>query len=724
MTFDIGAAMSFPTLEEIVVATAEAVRPTERITVSQAAERYHKIPGTVTGAFDLNKTPYLREPMDVLTSLDFTGMVFIGPARTGKSAMFINWLAHTALHNPVEAMMLVHMAQHTARTWSRNDLAKAFRNSDELRAALVPGRRNDNTFDKAFISGMNLEITWPTINNLSGKTVPYTWIMDYDREPIAIDEEGDKWSLTKKRAQTAKRYGMSAAETSPGFPVTDPRWIATSPHEAPPTKGLLSVYNQGDRRRWYWRCPQCASAFEPHRKLLVYPDSQDPMESAEQVVMACPHDGFPMSPDMQYERNLGGRWVRDGQMWLPDSREPLVGSPRRSLIASFWMFGPAAGFTDWKELVLKLRSAELDYERTLSEESLKTVMTTDFGEPYTPKALMGEALPDTLKARARHLSGKGVVPAGPRFLITTIDVQKRSFVCHTFGLEPVQVGSEGGGWMLDVHHVDMRKIEKSARLDDDGHPKPVDPAAYPEDWDLLIDLIEQTYELGDGSGRRMGVHLVACDSGGAASAASVRLNANAEGPKVSVTSNAYAFWRRLRDDPQHRQHHLRFNLLKGEPSNSQPLLHKTFPDSLQKDRYAIARGDVPVWAVNSNKAKDQVANMLAREEPGGQVHFPIWYDEQGKPLDIDWLYKQLTSEVRQPAGWFNPARRRNEAFDLLSYLVAFLTHPLVRAYGIDWAAPPPWAMEWDRNSLVTGTDGSPPPIPVKRSIGDLAADLG
>jgi hypothetical protein len=78
---------SYNSIEEMILATADAVRPPERITVSQAAERYHivKNPGMHEGPFSLDKTPYLREPMDVLTSLDFTSMVFAGPARTGKA---------------------------------------------------------------------------------------------------------------------------------------------------------------------------------------------------------------------------------------------------------------------------------------------------------------------------------------------------------------------------------------------------------------------------------------------------------------------------------------------------------------------------------------------------------------------------------------------------------------------------------------------------------------
>ncbi len=714
---------AYATLEELLVATAEAVRPRERISVSEGAERYHGVPSSLTGKFDLSKTPYLREPMDVLSSLRFNGMVFVGPARTGKSAMFINWLCHTALTNPTD-MMMVHMAQHAARSWSKSDLDKAIRHSPELRAAMLPGRQNDNTFDKMFLSGMRFELTWPTEVNLSGKTVPYTWIPDYDREPIEVEGKGDKWSLTMRRGQTAGRYRMHAAETSPGFAIEDPKWQPSTPHEAPPTKGLLSVYNDGDRRRWNWACPQCRGAFEPHRRLLSWPDSRDPAECAAQVVMVCPHDGFPMQPEMQFELNLGGQWVKEGQMWVPGARDPLVGTPRLSKIGSFWMFGPAAGFSDWGELVSDLRAAELDYENTLSEDKLRTVITTGFGEPYLPKALEGTEMPDTLEARARHAAAKGEVPEGVVALLTMIDVQKQSFVCHNFGLEPVRVEA---GWMIDIHHVDMWKIAKSRRLDADGEHKPIDPASHPEDWDVLIDeVLLRTYPLADGSGRRMAVKLAASDSGGAASAAAARLNAALAGPKVSVTSNAYAFWRRLRDDPQARQLHQRFHLLKGEPSNSKPLLMRTLPDSLKKDQFAIARGDVPLWAVNSNKAKDKAHVMLGRDEPGGQVRFPVWFDEGGKPLDIGWLYRQLTSEIRVTAGWRNPARRRNEAFDLLSYLVAFFDHPDIRLHQINWASPPPWARPWDTNALVVGADGESP-IDGKsdrKRLADLAGDLG
>lgn len=720
----------FDSLEEMIAHAAEGLRPQERITVSQAAERYHIVKRAPMhdGPFSLTRAPYLVEPMDVLTSLDHTGMVFIGPARTGKSAMFLNWMAHTAIHDPTD-MMLVHMATHTAREWSQTDLEKMLRDSPEVKKRLVPGRQNDNVFDKRFMSGMRLGITWPTITNLSGKTLRYAWIMDYDREPLEIDKEGDKWTLTKKRTQTYKRFGMTVAETSPGHPVEDPKWMPATPHEPPPAKGLLSIYAESDRRRWYWRCPSCHSAFEPHRKLLVYPNCIDPMEAAEQVEMACPHCGSLMKPGDQRELNLGGRWLKEGQTWLPNGE--IVGVGKRSPIAGFWMFGPAAAFTDWTELVYKYLIAEKKFDDTGDEGPVQTVITTDFGEPYTPKALEAGRLPEELKSRAKAYAKKGEVPPGVAFLITTIDVQaggRPSFVCHTYGLAPVQVGER---WALDVYHVDMWKIRKSPmRTDEDDQPALIDPAAYPEDWHtLLSEVIERTYPLADESGRRMAVKLIACDSGGAASAASVRANKNIqqEGRTVSVTANAYEFWRWLKQHPEGRNHHLRFHLLKGQGSPHAPEIHKTLPDSQQKDKFSIARGDVPVWLLNSDKGKDQVFNMLGRTEPGGQIHFPVWFDDDGGLIEIDWLYSQLTTEIRTTKGWSNPSRRRNESFDLLYYLWLFLKHPDIRAEHINWEAPPGWANpDWDHNDLVVLADQRPfePPSAPSTSLSDLGGVLG
>lgn len=710
MTLGIGhnGGPAFRTLEDMVVATAESVRPPERISVSTAAERYHiaKAAGVSAGNFDLSLTPYLREPMDVLTSEEFQGMAFAGPARTGKSSMAINWLCHTAITDPND-MLFVHMAQHTARLWSMQDLEKAIVDSPELRKRMVPGRQNDNVYDKKFMNGMRAMITWPTIKNLSGLTVRYQFILDMDRiKPQLIDGEAHVYDATRKRGGTFKRRAMCAAEGSPGFPVLNPRWVATSPHEAPPCEGILSIYNRGDRRRWQWECPHCGGKFEPHFSRLRWPDvgdSKDFMAAGEQCWLECPHcfqqDGALITPDMQRTLNIGGRWIKEGQTWLQNGE--IVGEARRSRIASFWMFGPAAGFTDWPQLVSTYLEAKAQYDSTGDESALMTTVNVDQGDAYTPKHLEGGRLPETLKARAEDWGSsidEPMIPVemGAGFLVATIDVQNRDFVVHVY------LVTEGGVYT----HIDFFKLKFSPDRTEPGPrgeeiPSVINPAGYVSDWFTLIpNVIERTYPLNDGSGRRMGIKIVGCDSGG----------------RPGVTGNAYEFYNHLRAEGKHQ----RFHLLKGDESGRSVgvFLRPTMFDSQKKDKFSIARGDIPGWLVASNFTKDAVNNLL---EAPGRIRFPRWAP--------DWLYAQLTSEIRddRTGKWAKIGIRNNEAWDLLCYCHAICySHPDIRLQFIDWANPPSWAGPWDRNDFVFGKDGAPAftEVAARPSLAELGDALG
>lgn len=715
--------MAFDSLEHMVAATFAAVSPLEQLSVTEAAQKYVYIrqPGSYVGYWSEKDAPYIVEPQEVLDSLSYTGMIFVGPARSLKSQMGLNWIAKVAKTDPSD-LMVVHMAQHTARDWSKRELDKVFRDSTEakgggpgLQSLLRPGRQNDNTFDKAFLSGMNLIVTWPTANNLSGKTVRRSFVMDYDRMPDDVNGEGNVFDLTDKRGESFKMHRMTAAESSPNpdKEIADPKWRGKTAHEAPPIKGIFSLYNRGDRRRWYWRCPQCRHSFMPQFGLLRYPKSDDPMESAEQVVMVCPHDDFPMEPAMKRELNLGGRWVKDGQIWTPEGTIVPINGQRvaRSDIASFWMEGPAAAFQGWDKLVLNYLRAEQAYEDTGDETALKKTVTTDQGSYYIPKARLSERVPEDLKNKAEDWGStedSPTVPRGVRFLVATVDVQARSFVVQVQGFTET-----------DMVMIDTFKIRKSKRLDADGDPLPIDPAAYAEDWDTLIDqVIRKTYPLDDATGRHMQIKVSGCDSAG----------------REGFTTNAYAFWRRLREGGEGL--HRRFILVKGDGRLTLPRTSVAWPDNQQKDKNSAARGDVPVLRLNSNMLKDQISNMMARRVAedaeavgGGMIRFPSWL-----PL---YVYQQMTNEIRTSKGtWENPASRRNESFDCAYYALAIVIRPpdiatnapwaVVRWDRIDWDNPPSWAREWDENELVIDTKSEarliaePKPKP---SFAELAKNL-
>lgn len=621
-------------------------------------------------------------------------------------ALIINWIAYSAKVDPAD-MMVVQTSQATARDFAKRRIERLFRHSEKIGDCVLPGKQNQNVFDTRFKSHTLLTLSWPTINELSGKPIPRLALTDYDRMDQDIDGEGSPFDLARKRTTTFRRFGMTVAESSPGFEVDNPRgWIKKTPHEAPPTKGVLSLYNRGDRRRWYWRCFHCDEVFEPEFSHLVIPDSDDQMEAAEATVMACPICGGIIPPVFDEKNGVPGkhemnqhraRWVKDGQLWLPDGS--MGGSPVRSDIASFWLKGVCATFADWKTLVLNYLKAMEEYTKTGSQEALKTTVNVDQGLPYVNLTESSGRLPEQLKGRSDPSLGEKVVPEGVRYLDAMIDVQKHRFVVQVHG-----VGVGGDRWI-----VDRFDVKKSKRLDEDGDALWVAPASYAEDWELLVDeVIHKTYPLGDGSGRSMMIKVVGCDSGG----------------REGVTSKAYDFWRWLRDSEEHagKNLHRRFHLVKGGSNPTAPRVAVTFPDTERKDRKAAARGEIPVIMINTTLIKDMADAMLSRTEPGGgMVNFPNWLPDD--------FYTELTVETRTNGKWENPHKLRNESWDLLSYSIAVSVSKYIAFEHIRWDKPPAWAEEWDRNDLVLATEnavnGALPftPKPKYKSLSELAKDL-
>ncbi len=695
MTFEYSKA-SFRSLEQMVASISDMLQPPERLTVSEAAAQYREIknPPAYVGKWSNEKTPYLVEVMDTLTSLEFQGLVFVGPARVGKSDLFYNWLLHSALCDPAD-MIFYAMTREVARDISQGDLGKVFRHSEKLGQMLVQGRNNDNTYDKRFRNGMRLLMRWPTITELSGKTLPRVWFADYDRVEDADDiaKEGPMFDLGMKRTTTYKRFGMTVAESSPGRPVDNPKFILSSPHEAPPTKGILGLYNRGDRRRRYWRCAHCRTPFEPTFKLLVYPDSKDFWEASEAVTLECPHCQYRHTPDLKREldSNDNAKWIQDYVTWHKDGS--LTGTPRKTNIASFWMKGPIAAFQTWQSLVFNYLQAKAAFEATGDEGPLKKTITTDQGDPYIPKSLESGRSPESLMDHARNWGSSKEEPTVPdwvRFLIATVDVQsgaRAGFV--------VQVTGFGLGGDSTV--IDMFRILKSERLDSDGERLPMAPESYLEDWDQLIGkVIEKSYPLADNSGRRMSIKLTGCDYGGT----------------DGVSVHAREFWRKLNRDAKSHQ----FLLVKGEPSKTAPHVQLKYPDANQKDKFNSARGDVPVLFINSLEVKDMLSGLLGRTTPGGGMWtFPHWAPP--------WFYSQMTTEMRTDKGWEKPKNnsRRNEAWDLSYYALGLLRSPEIRAHRQGfWQAPPPWAAPWDENVLIFGKSEDKPAI---RNNVDPANDL-
>ncbi|MFJ5159679.1 phage terminase large subunit family protein [Pantoea sp. NPDC088449] len=672
--------MTYASAAEIRQDVSELFKAPHRMPVADAVKRYMRVPlgGGSSLPWDATLTPYIVEPMNCLTSRNYDAVVFVGPARTGKTLGLIDgWITYSVVCDPAD-FLLIQMTEEKAREHSKKRLERTFRCSPELYRRLSPRASDNNVHDRTFRAGNYLKIGWPSVNIMSSSDYRYVALTDYDRWPDDIDGEGDGFSLASKRTTTFMSAGMTLVESSPGRDICDTKWKASTPHEAPPATGILSLYNRGDRRRWYWPCPHCGEYFQPEiANMTGYRGYTDPVLASEAARLQCPACSELIEPDMKRVLNSRGVWLRDGQSM--DREGQLSGKARQSRIASFWMEGPAAAYQTWTQLIYKYLTAEQEYQATGSEETLKAVFNTDFGRPYFPRSALEQRKGEHLESRAEDIPERTVAD-GVRFLVATVDVQggrHRRFVVQITGY-----GSMGERWVVDRYN-----IRHSLRSDDLGESRPLDPGSYPEDWELLLsDVLYKTWALASDPSKRMSLMAMAVDSGG----------------EDGVTDNAYCFWRKCRREGEGK----RVYLFKGDSHKREKLITRTWPDNTGRSaRRAKAAGDVPLYLLQTDALKDRVNNALWREAPGpNYIHFPAWIGS--------WFYDELTYEERSPEGrWRKPGRGANEGFDLLVYADALV---ILHGYEkVKWPDAPSWARRetWLEDSDTDNTlESASPPL--------------
>ena len=670
---------NYASAEQIFKERGRLFKPPLRKSVSEVVTQNvnTKLPNGNWGAWDSTLTPYMVEPLNLCNSRKYRGVIFMGPARTGKSQALVDgFTGFDAVADPSD-LLIIQITSEKAAEFSKKRIGPMFENSPALKHCLSKRRHDNNIHDRILRAGNYHKIAHPAKSVLASSDFRRVIITDYDRSPELLDVggEGEGFGLALKRTQTFGTRGMCVAESSPGYEVIEPDWKpnADHPHESPPAEGIASLYNQGDRRVLYWPCPFCGEFFPARFEYLRWDTNEtDPVAASETTSCFCPKCGCAdITPNFKYDMVQASRWVPEGMTIDRDGN--LSGHARKTSFASFWMEGPAAGFQTWQQLVLNYLQAMQVYDQLGSQEKLKSTVNTDQGRPYARLKAGNSRSAEGMQARS-EAHRKLEVPSRVRFLLATVDVQggkKRRWVVQVHGYGPTEAGDGTEEWLIDRYNI-------TETTNADGETVPVHPGAHPEDWKILTDkVVRRSYALADNSGRRMPVLMTAIDTGG----------------EDGVTANAVNYWRELRRQGLHQ----RVMLVKGASSLGAAPIRETFPDSSKRaDRKGATSGDVPIWQINTNLLKDEVETALSREGKGaGFVHFPDWL---GK-----WFFEELCAEERDTKGrWAKVSNRQNnEAFDLFVYARAAFR--MRGGHKIVWGNEPRWAMPHDENpELLTG----------------------
>lgn len=660
--------LAFNDAEEFEVALRDiaqawpALKPPNHVRISEGAAAVLRVsrPGNSPIFWSAAETPYMVEPLNTLASRVHSAVCFVGPAQTGKTmALGEAWMAHNVVNDPGD-MLIVQMTQDKAREYSKQRIDRAIKNSPDLQAML--GRaQDDNTHDKLFRNGMWLRIAWPTATNLSSTSYRYVFGTDYDRWADNIDGEGDGFTLMGKRTTTYLSRGMVAVESSPGRLLKDPHWKPATPHEGPPVGGICGIYNRGDRRRQYWQCPHCNEFLrvDPGLGLFGLPDTRQLLEdirtidigrmASQYARLVCPTNGCIITQDLKYDMNQAGVWLAEGL--TIDGARRISGDARQSSIASFWLGGIAAAYVTWDTLIMKFLQALLEYRMNGSELPLQTTINTDQCLPYISRALIEQASETPLHERVDSTVERYVVPDDTRFVLASVDVQGGRNA--RFVVEVHAHGDNGKETVVDRYEI--RRSNRPGVGEDEFAP--LDPASYPEDWDILTEkVVKATYRTSNPD-ISVPVLRTIVDTGG----------------EDGVTDKAYAWKRRLRQ----KGLSAKVVLSKGDPKLKGFMFRETWVGS------KVGRGDIPLMLLNPNALKDIVDGCIRRNDANGPHYvFPAWLNRA--------YFDELEGEVRLPDGTWKKVKR-NESFDLC-YMQKALLFILGADKIVDWNDPPAWAL--------------------------------
>ena len=674
-TFDPRLNLEFADAAQIRRDLAYLCRPTSKTPVEAADDGLWISDGTDAVKFLSSQVPYMREPMNCLARRIYEALQLMGPARSGKTkALVEGWVNYAVTQSPGD-MLLIYSTKKKAESISKKDLSRCFSATTAIKK-LRTGRKSDDTLTfKHFLNGMNLNLDSATESSLSAETFRYAGISDYDRADDGVGEEGSKFRLLLKRIQNAKSSGMAMAESSPGrvvrHPVPEEQLGA---HEAQPCGGIAQLYNQGDRRRFYWVCPDCKAWFQPLFETLKWNELLvDHQEQAKSTVCRCPRCCCDISEQQKHELNLHGRWFREGEIDQYGEQVFDESAIRQSKWASFWFEGVVASYQSWENLVYNYLTAQKLYDESGDEDSLKSFYNVDVGRPYILQSRALEVGAHELMQRALD-HPRSVVPHDGRFIVMSIDVQGGKSNPR-FIVQAQVYGLGLQRWVIDRFEILTTKHRNGDRIN---------PAVYPEDWDLLVDeVMKKTYSLADGSGRVMKPVLTLCDSGGSAG--------EKDGKQTSVTDFAYQFYNRLKSQGLA---HL-FRLVKGASRDIDHLVKESNPDKRSK----IAHGEIKLLLLHTNRLKNRVTASYSRLEFGSRYfHLPGWAER-------NW-FDELTAEyIDEKGNWVCPPNTRNESLDLCAYAEAGMHY--LGGDDIDWNSPPAWAAPWQINPNVVDANVKP-----------------
>ena len=426
-------------------ALMEGLRPEQPLTVSEWADKHRRLSSKASaepGPWRTNRTPYLREPMDCLSSTSSVQrVVMMFAAQTGKTEAGANWLGYVIDHAP-GPMLLVQPTVEMAKRLSKQRLESLITETPVLAEKIAPSRSRDsgNTmFAKDFPGGMMLLTGSNSATGLRSTPCRYIFCDEIDAFPSDVDGEGDPVSLAEKRATTFARRKI----------------LLTSTPTVKDFSRIEAEYERSDQRRFYVPCP-CCSVMQWLKWPQLKWENNDPATAAYECEVC--HERFAEIHKPAMLRN--GEW--------------RATAPSNGKTAGFQLSGlySPLGWLSWADMVDDFLRAKAD------APMLKSFVNTRLAETWE-EDFASKVSADGLLERCEHYEA-AMVPEGGLALTVGVDVQDNRLAISVWAW-----GREEEGWLLDHQEIygDPSRQELWKQLDEvvlREWPHAVGPAMRPD----------------------------------------------------------------------------------------------------------------------------------------------------------------------------------------------------------------------------------------------------
>lgn len=387
-------------------ALREGLRPERRLSVSEWADANRQLSRAASsepGQWRTSRTPYLREPMDNLSSSsDVQRVVLMFGAQLGKTEMGNNWVGYSIDHAP-GPMLVVQPTVEVAKRYSKQRVAPMIAATPVLRDRVRDPRARDsgNTLMvKEFDGGVLIITGANSPAGLRMMPVAKLFMDEIDAYPADCGGEGDPVLLAEKRTTT----------------FTQRKLLVTSTPTIRGRSRIEDEYNQSDRRRYYVPCPHCGNMDWLRWENIRYPDKEP-----DKVALVCIECEGRIDERFKTQMLVAGEWraTADG-----DGR--TVGYHLSSLYSPL-------GWKSWSECVYEFEQAKRQPDK------LKVFVNTVLAETWEERSEGVE--PEAIRERLERYDAE--VPVGVGVLVASVDVQGDRLEAQVVGF-----GSHEESWLI------------------------------------------------------------------------------------------------------------------------------------------------------------------------------------------------------------------------------------------------------------------------------------